>query len=242
MKIIYSSLVLMLVLHESHEVLHTREISFVRAYSYIVVNNQKTDVCFDTAMSILKKLKAVSVGDCIYKCLKATNMNLKGINFVRSGESCSCVPKMNVLYNRSSMNFENRWVLRSTLNFASDGEVVREVGREFQRKGPEKAKGDLANECLTRVKKKRQEEDDRKPGRLEPIYLNVSSWGYNDVNKKAPDSSLIDITGMRGYLLSTNSRGENVYKLNMEDASLYDFKRVSIEFEKLICIVHFAFI
>ncbi|ESN93000.1 hypothetical protein HELRODRAFT_165154 [Helobdella robusta] len=28
---------------------------------------------------------------------------------------------------RSSMNFENRWVLRSALNFASDGEVVREV-------------------------------------------------------------------------------------------------------------------
>ncbi|ESN91424.1 hypothetical protein HELRODRAFT_165459 [Helobdella robusta] len=37
---------------------------------------------------------------------------------------------------RSSMNFENRWVLRSALNFASDGEV----GREFQRKGPEKQK------------------------------------------------------------------------------------------------------
>ncbi|ESN99186.1 hypothetical protein HELRODRAFT_162688 [Helobdella robusta] len=28
---------------------------------------------------------------------------------------------------RSSMNFETRWVLRSALNFASDGEVVREV-------------------------------------------------------------------------------------------------------------------
>ncbi|ESN99311.1 hypothetical protein HELRODRAFT_162832 [Helobdella robusta] len=67
---------------------------------------------------------------------------------------------------RSSMNFENRWVLRSALNFASDGEVVREVGREFQRKGLEKAKADLAKECLTRVKKKREEEDDRKPGRL----------------------------------------------------------------------------
>ncbi|ESO07624.1 hypothetical protein HELRODRAFT_170169 [Helobdella robusta] len=65
------------------------------------------------------------------------------------------------------MNFENRWVLRSALNFASDGEIVREVGREFPRKGPEKAKADLAKECLTRVKKKREEEDDRKPGRLE---------------------------------------------------------------------------
>ncbi|ESN91385.1 hypothetical protein HELRODRAFT_165414 [Helobdella robusta] len=59
-----------------------------------------------------------------------------------------------------------RWVLRSSLNFASDGEVAREVGREFQRKGPEKAKADLAKECLTRVKK-REQEDDRKPGRLE---------------------------------------------------------------------------
>ncbi|ESN99532.1 hypothetical protein HELRODRAFT_176697 [Helobdella robusta] len=93
------------------------------------------------------------------------------------------------------MNFENRWVLRSALNFASDGEVdgevvrevgrefqrkgpemdlnfasdgevVREVGREFQRKGSEKAKADLAKGCLPRVKKKREEEDDRKPGRL----------------------------------------------------------------------------
>ncbi|ESN91715.1 hypothetical protein HELRODRAFT_165781 [Helobdella robusta] len=69
------------------------------------------------------------------------------------------------------MNFENRWVLRSALNFASDGEIVREVGREFQRKGPEKAKADLAKECLTRVKKKREEEDDRKPGRLGSINI-----------------------------------------------------------------------
>ncbi|ESN95121.1 hypothetical protein HELRODRAFT_179714 [Helobdella robusta] len=35
---------------------------------------------------------------------------------------------------RFSMNFANRWVLRSALNFVSDGEVVREGGREFQRK------------------------------------------------------------------------------------------------------------
>ncbi|ESO12163.1 hypothetical protein HELRODRAFT_158627 [Helobdella robusta] len=76
-----------------------------------------------------------------------------------------------ILSLRSSMNFENRWVLRSALNFASDGEIVREVGREFQRKGPEKAKADLAKECLTRVKKKREEEDDRKPGRLEGLSL-----------------------------------------------------------------------
>ncbi|ESN96136.1 hypothetical protein HELRODRAFT_163169 [Helobdella robusta] len=33
--------------------------------------------------------------------------------------------------------FSNRWVLRSALNFVSDGEIVREVGRGIQRKGPE---------------------------------------------------------------------------------------------------------
>ncbi|ESN91901.1 hypothetical protein HELRODRAFT_181957 [Helobdella robusta] len=80
---------------------------------------------------------------------------------------------------RSSMNFENRWVLRSALNFASDGEIVREVGREFQRKGPEKAKADLAKECLTRVKKKREEEDDRKPGRLGSINISDKYFGNN---------------------------------------------------------------
>ncbi|ESN94114.1 hypothetical protein HELRODRAFT_180283 [Helobdella robusta] len=82
------------------------------------------------------------------------------------------------------MNFENRWVLRSALNFASDGEVVREVGREFQRKGPEKA--DLAKECLTRVKKKREEDDVdkiRKSTHSSPSYqlgtmarMLTSSW------------------------------------------------------------------
>ncbi|ESN96782.1 hypothetical protein HELRODRAFT_163905 [Helobdella robusta] len=81
---------------------------------------------------------------------------------------------MKTFYPRSSMNFENRWVLRSALNFASDGEVVREVDREFQRKGPEKAKADLAKECLTRVKKKREEEDDRKPGRSDLIQFLIN--------------------------------------------------------------------
>ncbi|ESN97871.1 hypothetical protein HELRODRAFT_177513 [Helobdella robusta] len=53
-------------------------------------------------------------------------------------------------------------VLISALNFVSDGEIVREVGRVFQKKGPKKAKADLAKECLTRVKKKREQEDDRR--------------------------------------------------------------------------------
>ncbi|ESO01768.1 hypothetical protein HELRODRAFT_160928 [Helobdella robusta] len=50
---------------------------------------------------------------------------------------------------RFSMNFENRWVLRSALNFASDGELVREVessrenasAREQDMKIYEKRKG-----------------------------------------------------------------------------------------------------
>ncbi|ESO12844.1 hypothetical protein HELRODRAFT_159432 [Helobdella robusta] len=50
------------------------------------------------------------------------------------------------------------WVLRSALNFASDGEVVREVGREFQRKRPKKANADLAKECLTRVASAREQD------------------------------------------------------------------------------------
>ncbi|ESN94353.1 hypothetical protein HELRODRAFT_164182 [Helobdella robusta] len=77
------------------------------------------------------------------------------------------------------MNFENRWVLRSALNFASDREVVREVGREFQRKGQEKAKVDVAKECLTRVKKKREQEDDRKPGHLGSINISDKYLGNN---------------------------------------------------------------
>ncbi|ESO01890.1 hypothetical protein HELRODRAFT_161080 [Helobdella robusta] len=62
-----------------------------------------------------------------------------------------------VVSQHSSMNFANRWVLRSALNFVSNGEIVREVNREFQRKRPEKAKANLAKDCLTRVKKKREQ-------------------------------------------------------------------------------------
>ncbi|ESO12008.1 hypothetical protein HELRODRAFT_158397 [Helobdella robusta] len=66
-------------------------------------------------------------------------------------------------------------VLRSALNFVSDGEVVRKVGREFQRKRPEKAKADSAKECLTRVKK-REQENDRKPAvYVQLIYLIITS-------------------------------------------------------------------
>ncbi|ESN91248.1 hypothetical protein HELRODRAFT_182104 [Helobdella robusta] len=65
-----------------------------------------------------------------------------------------------ILLNWSHMALPPRllWVLRSALNFASDGEVVREVGKESQRKGPEKAKADLAKECLTRVASAREQD------------------------------------------------------------------------------------
>ncbi|ESO03775.1 hypothetical protein HELRODRAFT_173478 [Helobdella robusta] len=57
-------------------------------------------------------------------------------------------------------NIQETWVLRSSLNFASDGEVVREVGREFQRKGPEKAKADLAKNKRTILPKFKEYDKD----------------------------------------------------------------------------------
>ncbi|ESO12201.1 hypothetical protein HELRODRAFT_158666 [Helobdella robusta] len=75
------------------------------------------------------------------------------------------------------MNFAKRWVMRSALKFVNNGEAVREVGREFQRKGPEKAKTDLAKECLARVKKKREQDDDRKPVHLGSQQEN-KIWRY----------------------------------------------------------------
>ncbi|ESN95847.1 hypothetical protein HELRODRAFT_179041 [Helobdella robusta] len=60
-----------------------------------------------------------------------------------------------------SVNFANRWVLRSVLIFVSNGEVVREGGREFQRKDPKKASADLAKECLRRVKKKQPVQENK---------------------------------------------------------------------------------
>ncbi|ESN98882.1 hypothetical protein HELRODRAFT_162346 [Helobdella robusta] len=100
------------------------------------------------------------------------------------------------------MNFENRWVLRSALNFASDGEVVREVGGEFQRTGPEKAKADLAKECLTRVKKKREE--DRKPGRLEirrePRETRISN--IKRMMQQSQENSMVNSIKSRGKVKS----------------------------------------
>ncbi|ESO11783.1 hypothetical protein HELRODRAFT_166825 [Helobdella robusta] len=115
-----------------------------------------------------------------------------------TGYSSSSLRKYRVLFRRKEeqtregallMNFENRWVLRSALNLASDGEVVREVDREFQRKRPEKAKADLAKECLTRVKKKREQEDDCKPERLasareQDMEINEKRNGHEQLDEQ----------------------------------------------------------
>ncbi|ESN94339.1 hypothetical protein HELRODRAFT_164165 [Helobdella robusta] len=65
--------------------------------------------------------------------------------------------QIRITFETFKLENDTKWVLKSALNFASDGEVVREVGREFQRKGPEKAKADLAKECLTRVTSAREQ-------------------------------------------------------------------------------------
>ncbi|ESO11823.1 hypothetical protein HELRODRAFT_166877 [Helobdella robusta] len=76
------------------------------------------------------------------------------------------------------MDFSNIWVFRSALNLVSEGEVVREIGRAFQKKGPEKAKADLAKKCLTRVKKQRKQEDDRKPERSGSLSKRTRTTHY----------------------------------------------------------------
>ncbi|ESN94818.1 hypothetical protein HELRODRAFT_180170 [Helobdella robusta] len=121
------------------------------------------------------------------------------------------------------MNFENRWVLRSALNFASDGEIVREVGREFQRKGPEKAKADLAKECLTRVKKKREEEDDRKPERLDSEMKNIIDKLANFVARNGPEFEQMTKQKQKdnpkfSFLFSGEFNGYYQYRVSTEQA------------------------
>ncbi|ESO12410.1 hypothetical protein HELRODRAFT_158934 [Helobdella robusta] len=116
------------------------------------------------------------------------------------------------------MNFENRWVLRSALNFASDGEIVREVGREFQRKGPEKAKADLAKECLTRVKKKREEEDDRKPGRLENSLSKLE--GSRSREQVVDDIELIILVSSKRFIGVNTEKDSVVFQVHLSRLKL----------------------
>ncbi|ESO05442.1 hypothetical protein HELRODRAFT_184203, partial [Helobdella robusta] len=68
-----------------------------------------------------------------------------------------------------SANFANRWVLRSSLNFVSDGELVRESEKEVK---SSREKGQK-NKCRfsKRVFKKREQEDNCKPGLLGSINI-----------------------------------------------------------------------
>ncbi|ESO04509.1 hypothetical protein HELRODRAFT_172156 [Helobdella robusta] len=68
---------------------------YSRAFSYLVVRGQRSFVCYDDRMDIITKLKAASTLECILKCLITTKQNLRGINYVSSMRSCSCVAKLN---------------------------------------------------------------------------------------------------------------------------------------------------
>ncbi|ESN97027.1 hypothetical protein HELRODRAFT_178470 [Helobdella robusta] len=75
-------------------------IKFHRAYTRNVNKSWTRLACYNEKMTVIKRVKvATSALDCIRKCQKATNMNLRGINYMTSLGTCSCVPKMNVLYN-----------------------------------------------------------------------------------------------------------------------------------------------
>ncbi|ESO11260.1 hypothetical protein HELRODRAFT_183364 [Helobdella robusta] len=68
---------------------------YSRAFSYLAVSGQRSPVCYDDRMDIVTKLKAASSLECILKCLITTMQNLRGINYVSSMRSCTCVPKLN---------------------------------------------------------------------------------------------------------------------------------------------------
>ncbi|ESO12984.1 hypothetical protein HELRODRAFT_159578 [Helobdella robusta] len=153
-------------------------LSVCHKHHRIFVSDENCLKIFDTKGNHVKSVsdpKWQLKGSCVDSCgnvIVVEDSRNRLMKFDQNGEYVNDLP--------ASLNFRSaRWVLRSALNFASDGEIVREVGREFQRKGPEKAKADLAKECLTRVKKKREKEDDRKPGRLGSINISDKYLGNN---------------------------------------------------------------
>ncbi|ESO11433.1 hypothetical protein HELRODRAFT_183219 [Helobdella robusta] len=75
-----------------------QSVKFQLAYSPIVTSNQKTKICFNDSMSLVLKVKAASNLDCIRRCMQATNNNLRGINFRKPEKTCTCVPKVNIIY------------------------------------------------------------------------------------------------------------------------------------------------
>ncbi|ESO10278.1 hypothetical protein HELRODRAFT_183804 [Helobdella robusta] len=87
----------------TEEILLSRESKFVRAYSFISTGNQTTFVCYEDGAPYTLQVEASSRINCILKCQKATNNNLRGINYIASEASCSCVPKLtDVWYNVTS--------------------------------------------------------------------------------------------------------------------------------------------
>ncbi|ESO04522.1 hypothetical protein HELRODRAFT_172169 [Helobdella robusta] len=71
----------------------TEQAIYKRAYSYLLVNLQKTVACFDeVATKFFNKFKTASATECVIKCRIAASNNLRGVNFIKSAKSCSCVP------------------------------------------------------------------------------------------------------------------------------------------------------
>ncbi|ESN95462.1 hypothetical protein HELRODRAFT_179230 [Helobdella robusta] len=72
---------------------------FTPAYSYMVVKNGRAPVCYDDRMPIVLNIRAKSKIGCVVKCSTKTNNSLRGVNYVQTTGSCSCVPKANIRYN-----------------------------------------------------------------------------------------------------------------------------------------------
>ncbi|ESN96400.1 hypothetical protein HELRODRAFT_163461 [Helobdella robusta] len=90
---------------------------FTPAYSYLLAKNQKTPICFNEEMSgVVMETNSRDPKECVARCLLIKHY-------------------FHDVQLRSSMNFENRWVLRSALNFASDGEIVREALTDNELRG-----------------------------------------------------------------------------------------------------------
>ncbi|ESN91748.1 hypothetical protein HELRODRAFT_165816 [Helobdella robusta] len=66
---------------------------FVRAYSYLVVRNEKTMVSFEESGSFnsILRVSATSAKICMLKCQLLTGFKLRGVNFRPASKSCSCV-------------------------------------------------------------------------------------------------------------------------------------------------------
>ncbi|ESO12873.1 hypothetical protein HELRODRAFT_159462 [Helobdella robusta] len=71
---------------------------FRPAYSYLLADNVKTSVCFDDRMTLPFNVKSRNLKECIVRCLGMMNNEVRGVNYIHSNGSCSCVPKANIRY------------------------------------------------------------------------------------------------------------------------------------------------